>query len=160
MRQVVVDTETTGLDPTMGHRIIEIGAIELINQVATETKYHCYINPEREIDQGAFEVHGLSEEYLKKFSTFDKIADAFLEFISDDPLIIHNAPFDISFLNAELRFFGLSKVELLITKPSILFAKLINAISLVCSSLLSGEILKKIGILAKLDVFLFLSLID
>ena len=110
MRQVVLDTETTGLDPTMGHRIIEIGAIELINQVATETKYHCYINPEREIDQGAFEVHGLSEEYLKEFGTFDKIADTFLEFISDDPLIIHNAPFDISFLNAELLRHGYNEI--------------------------------------------------
>ena len=91
MREIVLDTETTGLDPKMGHRIIEIGAIELINHIPTDRQYHCYINPECEIDEGALKVHGLSEDYLRKFDTFDKIVDEFLVFINNDPLIIHNA---------------------------------------------------------------------
>jgi DNA polymerase-3 subunit epsilon len=102
VREIVLDTETTGLDPKLGHRIVEIGAIELFNHIPTDNTYHCYINPEREIDQGAFEVHGLSAKFLATFTTFEKIADEFNNFIKDDPLIIHNAPFDISFLNAEL----------------------------------------------------------
>jgi DNA polymerase III subunit epsilon len=110
LREVVLDTETTGLDPKIGHRIIEIGAIELINHIPTDKQYHCYINPEREIDQGALEIHGLSEEFLKGFDTFDQIADKFLEFIKNDPLIIHNAPFDISFLNAELIRYGYNRI--------------------------------------------------
>ena len=112
MREGVLDTETTGLDPKMGHRIIEIGAIELINHVPTDRQYHCYINPERKIDEGAFEVHGLSEDYLRKFHTFEKIVDEFLKFINDDPLIIHNASFDISFLNTELISYGYNAIEI------------------------------------------------
>ena len=111
MREVVLDTETTGLDPKMGHRIIEIGAIELVNYIPTDRQYHCYINPERDIDEGALKVHGLSEDYLREFGTFDKIVDEFLAFINNDPLIIHNAPFDISFLNTELVRYGYNIIE-------------------------------------------------
>ena len=111
MREIVLDTETTGLDPRMGHRIIEIGAIELINHLPTDKHYHCYINPNRKIDEGAFKIHGLSEDYLKKFDTFDKIADQFLEFINSDTLIIHNASFDISFLNTELVRYGYNTIK-------------------------------------------------
>jgi DNA polymerase-3 subunit epsilon len=111
LREVVLDTETTGLDPKIGHRIIEIGAIELVNHIPTDRQYHCYINPNREIDEGAFKVHGLSEDYLKKFGTFDKVVDEFLVFINNDPLIIHNASFDISFLNTELVRYGYDVIE-------------------------------------------------
>jgi DNA polymerase-3 subunit epsilon len=106
VREVVLDTETTGLDPKSGHRIIEIGAVELFNHIPTGNTYHCYINPEREIDQGAFEVHGLSAQFLEKFPSFENMVDDFNAFIQDDPLIIHNAPFDISFLNCELLAIG------------------------------------------------------
>ena len=102
MREIVLDTETTGLDPKLGHRIVEIGAIELINHIPTDNIYHCYINPQREVDQGAFEVHGLSVQFLSQFEIFENVVDEFNAFIKDDPLIIHNAPFDIGFLNSEL----------------------------------------------------------
>ena len=102
MREIVLDTETTGLDPKLGHRIVEIGAIELINHIPTDNIYHCYINPQREVDQGAFEVHGLSTQFLSQFEIFENVVDEFNAFIKDDPLIIHNAPFDIGFLNSEL----------------------------------------------------------
>ena len=100
MREIVLDTETTGLDPKSGHRIVEIGAVELYNHVPTNNTYHCYINPEREIDQGAFEVHGLSAKFLATFGSFEDVINEFYAFIKDDPLIIHNAPFDISFLDS------------------------------------------------------------
>ena len=111
MREIVLDTETTGLDPKSGHRIIEIGAVELLNHIPTGNTYHCYINPEREIDQGAFEVHGLSKRFLEKFANFKNIVDEFNAFIKDDPLIIHNAPFDISFLNSELLAAGHKPID-------------------------------------------------
>ena len=111
MREIVLDTETTGLDPKLGHRIVEIGAVELLNHIPTDNTYHCYINPEREIDQGAFEVHGLSAKFLSNFATFGNIADEFNDFIKDDTLIIHNAPFDISFLNAELSAIGYKSIN-------------------------------------------------
>ena len=111
MREIVVDIETTGLDPKKGDRIIEIACLELINHIPTDRQYHCYINPECKIDEGALKVHGLSEDYLRKFDTFDKIVDEFLVFINDDPLIIHNAPFDVSFLNAELVRYGYNIIE-------------------------------------------------
>ena len=112
MREIVLDTETTGLDPKLGHRIVEIGAVELLNHIPTDNTYHCYINPEREIDQGAFEVHGLSAKFLSNFATFGNIADEFNDFIKDDTLIIHNAPFDISFLNAELSAIGHKSINI------------------------------------------------
>jgi DNA polymerase-3 subunit epsilon len=102
MREIVLDTETTGLDALGGHRIIEIGALELVNHVPTGKHFHCYINPERDVDQGAFEVHGLSAEFLADFPTFSGIADDFLSFIAEDKLIIHNARFDMGFINMEL----------------------------------------------------------
>ena len=111
MREVVLDTETTGLDPKSGHRIVEIGAVELLNHIPTGATYHCYINPEREIDQGAFEVHGLSSNFLENFAKFQDIVDEFNSFIKEDPLIIHNAPFDISFLNSELLAIGHKTID-------------------------------------------------
>ena len=105
MREIVLDTETTGLDAA-SHRVIEIGALELVNHVPSGATYHQYINPEREVDQGAFEVHGLSNAFLADHPVFAAIADAFLELIGDAPLIIHNASFDMGFLNAEMRRLG------------------------------------------------------
>lgn len=102
MREIVLDTETTGLDPKDGHRIIEIGCIELVNYVPSGRDFHCYINPERDVPQGAQQVHGLSTEFLADKPVFAEVADAFLEFIADSTLIIHNASFDVAFLNAEL----------------------------------------------------------
>ena len=101
MRQIVLDTETTGLETTQGHRIIEIGCVELFNRRLTGRHYHQYINPEREVDAGAFQVHGISNEMLEDKPKFAQIADEFLAFIGDADLIIHNAAFDIGFINAE-----------------------------------------------------------
>ena len=103
MRQIVLDTETTGLDVTDGHRVIEIGAVEIINRTVTDRYYHQYLNPEREIDAGAQEVHGISLEFLSDKPKFSDVHEDFLEFIVDSELIIHNAPFDVGFLNHELK---------------------------------------------------------
>ena len=103
MRQIVLDTETTGLNPSDGHRIIEIGCVEIIDRRITGKHYHQYLNPERIIDKGAFAVHGLSDAFLADKPLFTQISEAFLEFIRDAELIIHNAPFDIGFLDFELR---------------------------------------------------------
>lgn len=103
MRQIVLDTETTGLDPRQGHRIIEVACIEMVNRRLTGRHLHKYTNPEREIDEGAQAVHGISLEFLADKPKFADIADEFLEFINGAELIIHNAPFDLGFLNAELR---------------------------------------------------------
>ena len=111
MREIVLDTETTGLDPKLGHRIVEIGAVELVNHIPTDNIYHCYINPEREVDQGAFEVHGLSTQFLSQFETFETVVDEFNAFIKGDPIIIHNAPFDIGFLNSELLAIGRNAID-------------------------------------------------
>ena len=102
MRQIVLDTETTGLDPRQGHRIIEVACIEMINRRLTGRHLHKYVNPEREIDEGAQAVHGITLEFLADKPKFADIADKLLEFISGAELIIHNAPFDLGFLNAEL----------------------------------------------------------
>jgi len=102
MRQVVLDTETTGLEVEQRHRVIEIGCVELFNRRLTGRTYHRYLNPERDIDAGAEQVHGLTRERLAKEPTFSKVHAEFLEFIRDAELIIHNAPFDVAFLNAEL----------------------------------------------------------
>lgn len=106
MRQVVMDTETTGLDPAQGHRIIEIGCVELVHRRITERRFHQYIYPDREIDAGALEVHGISLEQLKDSPRFGDIADAFLAFVEGAELIIHNAPFDVAFVNHELALLG------------------------------------------------------
>ncbi len=103
MRQIVLDTETTGLDPRSGHRIIEIACIEMENRRLTGRHLHKYVNPEREIDEGAQAVHGISLEFLADKPKFADIVDEFLDFINGGELVIHNAPFDIGFLNAELR---------------------------------------------------------
>jgi DNA polymerase III subunit epsilon len=102
MREVVVDTETTGLDPQSGHRIVEIAAIELMHHVPTGRKFHCYVNPERDIPVDAYAVHGLSEEFLAAHPAFTAVVDDFLAFVGDATLVIHNAEFDVAFLNAEL----------------------------------------------------------
>lgn len=103
MRQIVLDTETTGLNPEEGHRIIEIGCVELFNRKLTGNRFHVYLNPERTIDQGAVDVHGLDNQFLADKPLFANIAADFINFIVDAELIIHNAPFDVGFINAELR---------------------------------------------------------
>lgn len=102
MRQIILDTETTGLEPAEGHRIIEIGCVELINRRASNNRYQQYLNPEREIDAGAMEVHGITNEQLASKPKFADIAQGLLDFIQGAELIIHNAPFDLGFLNSEL----------------------------------------------------------
>ena len=111
MRQVVLDTETTGLDPTLGHRIIEVAAVELVNRRVTDNRFHHYLNPERESDAGALQVHGLTAEFLQDKPRFRDIADELLEFLDGAELIIHNAPFDVAFLNAELAIATRESVE-------------------------------------------------
>ncbi|NYS23754.1 DNA polymerase III subunit epsilon [Rhodobacteraceae bacterium 2376] len=106
MRELVMDTETTGLDPQEGHRIVEIGAVELINHMPTGRTYHQYINPERSMPVEAFEVHGLGDEFLAGQPVFAQIVAEFLEFVGDARLVIHNAAFDMRFINAELRWLG------------------------------------------------------
>ena len=106
MREIVMDTETTGLDPRTGDRIVEIGGIELDNHMPTGRSYHQYINPERDMPQGAFDVHGLSIDFLKDYPVFKEIAQDFLDFVGDAKLVIHNAAFDMKFLNAELEWCG------------------------------------------------------
>lgn len=101
MREIVLDTETTGLDPADGHRIIEIGCVELINYIPTGRVYHTYVNPEREVPLEATAISGIKTDFLKPFPIFEKIVDEFLAFIADDRLVIHNAAFDLKFLNAE-----------------------------------------------------------
>ena len=112
MREVVLDTETTGLDPASGHRIVEIGCVELINHVATEMSYWQYINPECDMPAPALAIHGLTNDFLSDKPLFSYIADAFLDFIGDSPLIIHNAEFDIGFINAELNRANFSPLAL------------------------------------------------
>ena len=111
MREIVMDTETTGLSPSDGHRIVEIGCVELFNHVPTGKVYHQYINPQRDMPTEAFEVHGLSEERLSREPLFADIADAFVSFIGDAKLVIHNASFDMKFLNAELEWCGKPKLD-------------------------------------------------
>src|SRR5262245_19508027 len=102
MREIVLDTETTGLDPIRGDRLVEVGCIELFNRMPTGQTFHRYMNPERDMPAEAFAVHGLSAEFLSTKPLFHEVVDEFLEFIGDAPLVIHNASFDISFINAEL----------------------------------------------------------
>jgi DNA polymerase-3 subunit epsilon len=106
VREIVIDTETTGLDPASGHRVVEIAAVELMHHVPTGRKFHCYINPERDMPADAFAVHGLSAEFLAEHRAFAEIAEEFAAFIGDDPLVAHNAEFDLGFLNAELGRIG------------------------------------------------------
>lgn len=106
MREIVLDTETTGLDPNGGHRIVEIGCVELINRLPSGATYHVYVNPERDIPEDALRVHGITAEFLADKPRFEEIAAEFLGFIGDAPLVIHNAAFDVGFLNAELQRLG------------------------------------------------------
>ncbi|MCT8158584.1 DNA polymerase III subunit epsilon [Pseudoruegeria sp. SHC-113] len=106
MREIVLDTETTGFDPESGDRIVEIGAVELWNHIATGKTYHVYINPQRSMPQEAFEVHGLGDDFLADKPLFKDIAQSFVDFVQDSPLVIHNASFDMKFLNAELKWDG------------------------------------------------------
>ena len=120
MREIVLDTETTGFRQNDGDRIVEIGCVELVNHVATGNSYHQYINPERSMPEGAFKVHGLSREFLAEFPVIAMVMDQFLEFIGEEtPLIIHNAEFDIGFLNAELK---------LLNKPMIPMSRSIDTV--------------------------------
>jgi len=112
MRQVVLDTETTGLDPVQGHRVIEIGCVEIINRKLTKRHYHCYLNPDRDIDAGAMEVHGITPAFLADKPRFYQVEAEFLDFIADAELVIHNAPFDMGFLNAELNRTDSSRTSL------------------------------------------------
>ena len=111
MKEVVLDTETTGLSVKDGHRIVEIGCIELDNLIPTQNKFHCYINPERKVSEKAFSVHGYSDEFLSGKKKFKEIADEFLNFIKDKKLVIHNAEFDLSHLNNELKLLGKEKIK-------------------------------------------------
>ncbi len=110
MREIVLDTETTGLDPYQGHRLIEIGCIELLNRFPSGQTFHCYVNPERDVPAEAFAVHGISTDQLKDKPLFAEIADELLAFIGEAPLVAHNAMFDLGFLNAELERAGKSMV--------------------------------------------------
>ena len=111
MKEIVLDTETTGLSVKDGHRIVEIGCIELENLVPTKNQFHCYLNPERKVSEKAFEVHGYTDEFLSKQKKFSEIVDDFLNFIKNKKLVIHNAEFDLSHLNNELKILGKNKIS-------------------------------------------------
>ena len=121
MREIVLDTETTGLDPLRGDRLVEVGCIEIYNRMPTGQTFHRYINPERDVPAEAFNVHGLSTEFLASKPLFAEVVEEFLEFIADAPLVIHNASFDISFINAELDR---------IKRPAILRERLVDTLLL------------------------------
>jgi DNA polymerase-3 subunit epsilon len=112
MRELVLDTETTGFDPQQGDRIVEIGAVELINQMPTGRTYHQYINPERAMPDDAFQVHGLGDDFLRDKPVFKQIAQEFLDFVKDDTMVIHNASFDMKFLNAELGWLNMKQLSM------------------------------------------------
>lgn len=122
-REIVLDTETTGMDPADGHRIIEIGCVELFNHLPTGKTWHHYINPEREVDAGAVAVHGIKTEFLKDKPTFGELVGDFLDFIGEATLVIHNAEFDVKFLNAELKTFGFPSIRLADVIDTLLMAR-------------------------------------
>tara|TARA_Y100000996_G_scaffold58556_1_gene39567 strand:- start:1000 stop:1665 length:666 start_codon:yes stop_codon:yes gene_type:complete len=111
MKEVVLDTETTGISVKEGHRIVEIGCIELENLAPTKNKFHCYLNPERKVSEQALKVHGYSDDFLSKQKKFNEIGDEFIKYIEDKRLIIHNAEFDLAHLNNELKLFGKKPIE-------------------------------------------------
>ena len=111
MKEIVLDTETTGISTREGHRIVEIGCIELENLIPTKNRFHCYLNPERKVSEKALEVHGYTDEFLAKQKKFSDIGEQFLEFIKNKRLIIHNADFDLGHLNNELAIFGKKKID-------------------------------------------------
>ena len=111
MKEIVLDTETTGISVKEGHRIVEIGCIELDNLIPTKNKFHCYLNPERKVSEKAFEVHGYSDDFLSKQKKFKEIVEEFLNFIDGKKLVIHNAEFDIAHLNHELKLLGKDELK-------------------------------------------------
>ena len=111
MKEIVLDTETTGIAIKEGHRIVEIGCIELENLIPTNNKFHCYLNPERKVSEKALEIHGYNDEFLAKQKKFSDIGEQFIDFIKDKRLIIHNADFDLGHLNNELAIFGKKKID-------------------------------------------------
>ena len=111
MKEIVLDTETTGISVKEGHRIVEIGCIELNDLIPTKNKFHCYLNPERKVSEQAFQVHGYNDEFLSKQKKFSDICEDFLDFIRDKRLVIHNAEFDLSHLNNELKLHGKDKID-------------------------------------------------
>ena len=111
MKEIVLDTETTGISVKEGHRIVEIGCIELDNLIPTKNKFHCYLNPQRKVSEQALKIHGYNDEFLSKQKKFNEIGDEFIEFIKDKRLIIHNAEFDLAHLNNELKLFGKKPIE-------------------------------------------------
>ena len=111
MKEVILDTETTGLSTKEGHRIVEIGCIEVDNLIPTKKKFHCYLNPQRKVSEKAYQVHGYSDEFLSKQKKFVEVVDEFLAFIKDRRLVIHNAEFDLSHLNNELKILNKSKID-------------------------------------------------
>ena len=111
MKEIVLDTETTGLSVKDGHRIVEIGCIELEDLIPTKKKFHCYLNPERKVSEKALKIHGYSDEFLSNQKKFNEIGEEFLDFIKDKKLIIHNAEFDLAHLNNELNLFGKNKIN-------------------------------------------------
>lgn len=112
IREIILDTETTGLDPKTGHRVVEVGALEMINKVITGRKFHYYINPQRDMPQEAYRIHGISSAFLQDKPLFKDIAEEFTRFIEGGRLVIHNAPFDLKFLNHELSLLKLPSIEL------------------------------------------------
>jgi DNA polymerase-3 subunit epsilon len=142
MREIVFDTETTGLDPSDGHRVIELGCVELIDHVPTGESFHSYLNPERPVPVESQRVHGLSDEFLAGKPLFSEIVDPFLDFLGDAPLVIHNAVFDIKFINAELAR---------VTRPHIPLARAIDTIEIAKSKIPGArysldELCKRFGI--------------
>ncbi|HEY8963337.1 MAG TPA: DNA polymerase III subunit epsilon [Alphaproteobacteria bacterium] len=123
MREIVLDTETTGMDPASGDRIVEIGCVELENHVPTGKHLHLYLNPERDVPAEAVAVHGLTAEFLAKHPTFAEVVDQFVNFIGDDMLIIHNADFDVKFLNAELRTLGFPSINMKRVTDTVMMAR-------------------------------------
>lgn len=123
MREIVLDTETTGLDPLKGHRIAEIGCVELMNHMATGKTWQAYLNPERDMPAEATRVHGLTDEFLANQPVFSEVVDAFLEFIGDSTLIIHNAAFDMGFINAELTRLGFTRLGMERATDTVLMAR-------------------------------------
>jgi len=111
MKEIVLDTETTGISVSEGHRVVEIGCLELDDLIPTKRKFHCYLNPERKVSEQALKVHGYSDEFLSKQKKFNEIGEEFLEFIKNKRLIIHNAEFDLGHLNNELKLFGKEKID-------------------------------------------------
>lgn len=111
MRQIILDTETTGLDPGLGHRIVEVAGVEVVNRRITDRAFHAYLNPDRSSDPGALQVHGLTDEFLRDKPRFRDIAKDLLAFVADAELVIHNAPFDVAFLNSELGRLDLGRIE-------------------------------------------------